>query len=241
MFKHPERLTDAIVLCGGLGERLRPLTEQMPKAMIPIGGRPMLEWQLRWLMKYGVERVIFACGYMHEVIEDFVRSSNIGIQCLFSVEKERIGTSGAVKQALPMMRGNSAFVLNCDILCMLDLTELAAYHNLMGKVGTITVTQLKSPYGICESFNGVLERFVEKPFLPHWINAGIYVFNRDIVTTLSEKGALEQEVFPKLTGSLSVYMTRQRWMAIDTMKDLREMEAQLKEYGDWIDGNPQPG
>jgi len=236
MFRHNERLTDAIVLCGGLGERLRPLTEQMPKAMIPIGGRPMLEWQLRWLMKYGIERVIFACGYMYEAIEAFVRSGNLGIQCLFSVEKERIGTSGAVKQALPMIKGNSTFVLNCDILSMLDLTELTAFHNLMGKVGTITVTQLKSPYGICESFNGVLERFVEKPLLPHWINAGIYVFNRDIAPSLSEKGDLEQEVFPKLAGSLSVYMTRQRWMAIDTMKDLRETEAQLKEYGDWIEG-----
>lgn len=238
MFRHPERLTDAIVLCGGLGERLRPITEQKPKAMIPVGGRPILEWQLRWLMRCGVERIVLACGYLHEVIEDFVKSSPLRVQYLFSIEKERIGTSGAVKQALPMIKGDSAFVLNGDVLVMLDLNELAAFHNLMGKVGTITVTQLKSPYGICEAFNGVLEGFVEKPFLPHWVNAGIYVFNRDIITSLSEKGDLELDVFPKLTGFLSVYMTRQRWMTMDTMKDLRETEAQLKEYGDWIEGTP---
>jgi len=189
-------------------------------------------------MKYGVERIVFACGYLHEAIEDFIKSSNLRVKCLFSMEKERIGTSGAVRQALLMVEGGSAFVLNGDVLCTLDLSELTAFHNLMGNVGTITVTQFRSPYGICEAFNGVLERFVEKPLLPHWINAGIYVFNRDIIASLSEKGDLEQDVFPKLTGSLSVYMTRQRWMTIDTMKDLRETEAQLREYEDWVKEPP---
>jgi len=237
MFKHSERLTDAIVLCGGLGERLRPITEQIPKVMITLGGRPLVEWQMRWLMKCGVERIVFACGYLYEKIEDFVKRSNLKAQFLFSVEKERIGTSGAIKQALSMIKGDTAYVLNGDVLCTLDLTELAAFHNLMGKVGTITVTQLRSPYGICESFNGVLERFVEKPLLPHWVNAGVYIFNRNIKSSLSEKGDLEQDVFPKLASFLSVYMTRGRWLTIDTMKDLRESEAQVEEYENWIEGS----
>jgi NDP-sugar pyrophosphorylase family protein len=227
--------TTAIVLCGGLGERLRPITERIPKVMIPIGDRPIVEWQARWLIKYGINNIIFACGHLYEKIEEHFKISKLKAKFSYSVEKEKKGTSGAVKQAFSMVNQTSAFVLNGDVLCTLDLSELAKFHNRMGKIGTITVTQLRSPYGICESFNGILENFIEKPLLPHWMNSGIYIFNRDMLPFLIDKGDLERDVFPKLVGNLAVYMTRSRWMTVDTAKDLKESEIQIKEFKDWLE------
>ncbi|MGQ9514391.1 MAG: nucleotidyltransferase family protein [Thermoproteota archaeon] len=226
--------TTAIVLCGGLGERLRPITERIPKVMIPIGERPIIEWQARWLIRCGIKNIIFACGHLYEKIEEHFRTCKLKAEFSYSIEKEKKGTSGAVKQAFSMVNQSSAFVLNGDVLCTLDLSELANFHNRMGKVGTITVTQLRSPYGICESFNGVLERFVEKPLLPHWMNSGIYIFNKDILPFLTDKGDLERDVFPKLIGHLAVFMTRDRWMTVDTAKDLRESEIRIREFEDWL-------
>ncbi len=234
MPSHSETPKTAVVLCGGLGERLRPITEQIPKVMIPIGDRPIVEWQVRWLLKFGINDIIFACGHLYEKIEEHFGRSGLGAKFSYSIEKEKVGTSGAVKQAFSMVSGSSTFVLNGDVLCTLNLSELANFHLTMGKLGTITVTQLRSPYGICESFNGILERFVEKPLLPHWMNSGIYVFDRDIVPYLKDKGDLEQDVFPKMTGLLAVYMARGLWMTVDTAKDLRESETKIKEYKDWL-------
>ncbi|MBO3804041.1 MAG: NDP-sugar synthase [Candidatus Brockarchaeota archaeon] len=225
----------AVVLCGGLGERLRPITERIPKAMIPVRNRPIAEWQVRWLLKFGVDNVIFACGHLYEKIAEYFGRSDLKAKFHYSVEKEKVGTSGAVKQAFSMVGGNATYVLNGDVLCALNLYELADFHFAMGKLGTIAVTQLRSPYGICESFNGVLERFVEKPLLPHWMNSGIYVFNKGIVPSLVDKGDLERDVFPKLAGLLAVYMTRSRWMTVDTAKDLKESETQIKDYEDWLE------
>jgi NDP-sugar pyrophosphorylase family protein len=144
-----------------------------------------------------------------------------------SIEKDRLGTGGALRLALPRMSGGDFFVLNGDIISKIDLSKFKDYHFTMGKVVSIVAAPLRSPYGIVTVFNGLLQSFVEKPELPNWINGGIYIFSKNAGEFLPEVGDLETEVFPLLSGEISVYMSKEMWIPIDTTKDLREAERLL--------------
>ncbi|OYT65701.1 nucleotidyltransferase [Candidatus Bathyarchaeota archaeon ex4484_205] len=218
-------LREAIILAGGLGERLRPLTERIPKPLIPVGGRPILEWQIYWLHKYGVKRVVLAVGYLHEKFVDHFRRSPIDVEIDYSVEREKLGTGGAIKRALEKIEDSSVIVTNGDNLMAINIREVEEYHRRMRNSGTIVVVPFRSPYGIVEIFNGLLMSFKEKPTLPYWINAGLYIFNVDEVhEKLPDKGDIESEFFPNMIGKLSVFMSRELWMPVDTPKDLKRAE-----------------
>lgn len=220
-------IDEAIILGGGLGERLRPMTLTTPKILIDIAGKPILQWQIDWLRLHGVKRVVVACGHLSERIKYYLSDRNLGLSTELSIEKARLGTAGALRLALPRTSGKDFFVLNGDIISKVDLSKFRSYYLTMGKIASIIATPLRLPYGIVTVFNGLLESFIEKPELPNWINGGIYIFSRKISEYLPEVGDLETEVFPKLSGEISVYMTREMWIPIDTVKDLREAERLL--------------
>ena len=224
----------AIILAGGKGERLRPYTNDRPKPMVEINGKPILAYQLAQLKKAGVKEVIFACSYFHEALEAYLGSGEkYGVKALFSVEETPLGRGGGIKKAMKQLPKDweEVVITNGDNLWKLDLEELIKKHQEKGAIATVVVVPLKSPYGIVE-FNGEdqILGFSEKPILPHWVNAGVYIFSKEIEALLPDEGDHEIETFPKLPSDrFLVFKSTDYWRGVDTVKDLTEAEKEVAE------------
>ena len=225
----------ALIIAGGEGERLRPLTSDRPKPMILVADKPILEYQIRWLVGEGVSDVILLCGYKAEVIQEhFGNGSRFGLQVHYSVEREPLGRGGALKLGARLLPPDEelALALNGDILTNQPLAPLLRYHQRKGATATVMLTRLRSPYGITRGDRaGHIVAFEEKPLLPHWINAGLYVLAADFFRRLPERGDHETTTFPELAaeGKLFGYRSRAYWRTIDTFKDLTEATAEVRE------------
>ena len=223
----------AIILAGGKGERLRPYTNDRPKPMVEIAGKPILSYQLGQLKKAGIKKVVFACSYKREVLQKHLDSGKkYGIEALFSVEETPLGRGGGIKQAMKMLgEFENVLITNGDNLWKLNVLELIKKHEDRKATATVLVVPLKSPYGIVE-FNEMDEilGFREKPILPHWVNAGVYIFSKEIEPLLPDEGDHEIETFPKLPSErFLVFKSTDYWRGVDTVKDLTEAEKEVAE------------
>ena len=224
----------AIILAGGKGERLRPFTNDRPKPLVEVGGKPILAYQLGQLTKAGIDEVVFACSYHHEALERHIDSGDkYGIKAHFSVEETPLGRGGGIKKAMKELPEGWEHVLitNGDNLWKLDLAGLMEKHQKNGAIATVVVVPLKSPYGVVE-FNDKdqILGFKEKPILPHWVNAGIYIFSKSIEPLLPDEGDHEIETFPKLPSErFLVFKSTDYWRGVDTVKDLTEAEKEVAE------------
>jgi len=222
----------ALIIAGGEGERLRPLTNDRPKNMVPILGKPMVDWQLEWLHRGGVTDAVLLCRYKADVLQDYLGGEAHGIRLQYSREDEPLGRGGALKQGFSLLpRGEETVVAcNADILTRQGIDEVVAYHRQEQAVATVMLSPLRSPYGVVDvSDDGRIESFREKPELPYWINAGIYVFAREFFSMLPDKGDHETTTFPQLAseGRLFGYKSRAYWRPVDSIKDLSEAEKEL--------------
>ncbi len=228
----------ALILAGGLGERLRPYTEKIPKPLLEVAGKPILFWQIEWLKKHNVDHIVLAVGYLGEKIEETIGDgSQFSVKVDYSYEKEKLGTGGAIKNARSFLEdAKKFFVINGDIITNINLTKLSdKVENSV--IGGIAVVPLPSPYGIIkfDETTGVIKSFVEKPKLPdYWINAGIYILKREILDMLPDKGDIEKTTFPKLAEEkklIAVPFNEVYWKSVDTHKDIKEAAKILKENG----------
>lgn len=222
----------AIILAGGKGERLRPLTGDRPKSMVPLAGKPILEYQIEWLREGGVTDVIVACGYLHQVIEEYFQDgSRWGVRMQYSVEEEPLGRGGALKLGFGQVPESEEFVIgtNGDNVNTQPLGPMVRQHERTGAVATLLLTQLRSPYGIVQQRGKRITGFREKPPLPYWLSAGVYVLSREFFHDLPEVGDHEDDLFPRLAseGKLYAFRSKAYWKAIDTVKDLNEAAAQM--------------
>jgi mannose-1-phosphate guanylyltransferase len=225
----------AVVLAGGLGMRLRPLTDDKPKALVPVKGRPISEYQIEWLVKEGgVDGVTFACGYKWERLKEHFGSSFQGIPIDYSVEDEPLGTGGGIKKALSAKEsGELVVVTNGDIITDLPLKRMIDAHKQAGEISaSMLVVPYRSRFGVVKIDKLKMVRgFEEKPAFPDvWINGGVYLLNqRKILKNLPEKGDIERETFPKLVthGELLSYPHYGEWWFLDSMKDLQELEESI--------------
>ncbi len=227
----------AIILSGGQGLRLRPLTDDKPKPLIPVNGRPISEHQIEWLTKnISIEQVIFACGYRWEKLKEHFGSRFNGISIEYSVEETPLGTGGAVRQAiLNFGLEEEVIVMNGDIITDLSLKHMLNLHTMNGTPTAVTMllVPFRSRFGIVQIDKlRFVRSFVEKPVFPdQWINGGIYIINpKKILKHLPEKGSIEDITFPKLIpyGELMAHPHYGEWDVIDSMKDLQELEARLR-------------
>ncbi|MFH1008559.1 MAG: nucleotidyltransferase family protein [Candidatus Latescibacterota bacterium] len=226
----------AVILAGGKGERLRPMTEDRPKPMVEVMGMPVLEYQIRWLKLSGMKGAVISCGYRHEVIEDyFGKGERWGLDISYAVETEPLGRGGGIKQALSKVRlrdeSGLVVVTNGDIITRINLRKTIESHSASGAMATIVLVPLISPYGVVDlGENGCIHGFREKPELPYWINGGVYVFSEGIHDLLPDKGDHEDTTFPRLAreGLLNGFVSRDYWRAIDTSKDLSEAKKDLE-------------
>jgi NDP-sugar pyrophosphorylase family protein len=200
-----------------------------------VADKPILEYQVEWLAGQGVSDVILLCGYKADVIQKhFGDGSRFGLRVHYSVEQEPLGRGGALKLGARLLPPGEELVLglNGDILTNQPLTPLLRHHRRKGATATVMLTRLRSPYGITRGDRaGHIVAFDEKPMLPHWINAGVYVLAPDFFRRLPERGDHERTTFPDLAaeGKLFGYRSRAYWRSIDTFKDLTEAAAEVGE------------
>lgn len=228
----------ALILAGGKGERLRPLTDSVPKPMVPVCGKPILLHQVEWLKQVGVTDVVFLVGYRWQTIQGyFGDGGQYGIRAHYSVEDSPLGRGGAIKQGFSQVaeEEDSVLVLNGDIITSeqpeMVLQKYQESSNINpAHMATIMVVPMLSPYGLVDTNDaGEVTGFREKVELPYWINAGIYVFNRSIAPQLPALGDHETETFPLLSqeGKISALKSRSFWRSVDSFKDLREAEEYM--------------
>ena len=215
--------------------RLRPLTDDKPKALVPVKGRPISEYQIEWLVKEGgVDAVTFACGYKWERLKEHFGSSFQGVPIDYSVEEEPLGTGGGIKKALSSKDpGELVVVTNGDIITDLPLKRMIDAHKQAGEISaSMLVVPYLSRFGVVKIDKlKVVRGFEEKPAFPDvWINGGVYLLNhRKVARSLPEKGDIERETYPKLVthGELLSYPYYGEWYFIDSMKDLQELEEYI--------------
>jgi NDP-sugar pyrophosphorylase family protein len=222
----------AIIIAGGKGERLRPLTSDRPKHMVLLGGKPILEYQIDWLRENGVTDIVVAVGHLHQVIEDYFQDGTPwGVRMAYSLEREPLGRGGALKLAYGQVSHDEPFVIatNGDNVHTQPLAPMISQHKRTGAIATLLLTQLRSPFGIVQQRGARIVGFREKPLLPHWLSAGAYVLDREFFADLPDVGDHEDALFPRLAaeGRLYGFRSKSYWKAIDTVKDLNEAAEQL--------------
>ena len=193
----------AAILAGGFGKRLRPLTNDRPKPLVEVCGKSIIEWQISWLKKYGVNALVILAGYLREKLIDYLGSgSRYSVRITYVVEDEPLGTGGALKNAEYILNDSVFIVLNGDVITNLDLSKLV--NELLNSKALIAIalTPLKSPYGIVRlGMGSYIESFVEKPVIKEYlINAGVYAMKPEVFKYIPEKGDLERTTFPKLAS-----------------------------------------
>ncbi|CAH0389030.1 unnamed protein product [Bemisia tabaci] len=250
----------ALILVGGYGTRLRPLTLSRPKPLVEFANKPMLLHQMEALVAAGVTEVVLAVSYRAEQMEQELNTEAIklGINLIFSHETEPLGTAGPLALAKSILGSTPEpfFVLNSDIICEFPFRDLLAFHKNHGKEGTIVVTKVEEPskYGVvlCDE-DGKIDSFIEKPqeFVSNKINAGMYILNPDVLKRIPLKPtSIEKEVFPFMANEGQLYAMELEgfWMDVGQPRDfltgmclylssLRHRQPNLLGSGDSIVGN----
>jgi len=205
----------AIVLGGGFGTRLRPLSCTRPKLLFPVANKPLLDWTLKRLAKSGIEEVVLAVNYMAEAFIKRYRSFTYGMKITYSKEAKPLGTGGPIKKAEKLIGRDEPFlVLNGDILTNIDYAKLLKKHKEKNATATIALFGVENPsrYGIAElTKNSCIKNFVEKPDRRrapcNLANAGIYVLEPELFDYIpsGRPVSIENEVFPKLAAEGKLY------------------------------------
>lgn len=222
----------ALVLVGGYGTRLRPLTLTVPKPIVDFANKPMIIHQIEALKDAGCDEVVLAINYRPHVMMDFIKEWEVklGIKITCSQEPEPMGTAGPLALAREILddgSGTPFFVLNSDVTCDYPLRELMEYHKSKGAEATILVTKVEDPskYGVVVmDEDQKVERFVEKPktFVGDKINAGIYCCNPSVLNRIEMRPtSIEKEVFPAIAahGGLYAMELEGYWMDVGQPKD----------------------
>lgn len=223
---------NALILVGGYGTRLRPLTLTKPKPLVEFANKPMVLHQIEALQKAGVKHVILAVSYLSDMLEKemTIEAEKLNIKITISQELEPLGTAGPLALAKRYFEetDDPFFVLNSDVICDFPFEEMLKFHINHGCEGTIMVTKVEEPskYGVVvyDHETGRIKRFVEKPkeFVSNKINAGLYIFQPKVLKRIELRNmSIEKEVFPYMSDDSQLYAMELKgfWMDVGQPKD----------------------
>ena len=223
--------TVGMILCGGFGKRLRPITEKIPKPLVEIkDDYTILDKQLFDFKNAGVEEVYLLAGFLHEKIKERYGDKYKGVKINYIIEDEPLGTLNAIRLGMEAVGDRQCIIRNGDVVADLNIGKMIKEGENSNYPFLIFITKMQSPYGIVEITGDKLTSFKEKPVLDYYINGGVYFSKGTIPFGDFEKGDIEKTVFPMLASEnkLSYYKEDGLfWMAIDTSK---ELEMIKKEY-----------
>jgi NDP-sugar pyrophosphorylase family protein len=227
---------EAIVLAGGKAERLGEAAAGKPKALVPVGGKPLLAYQVALLARAGVERVIVSCAAGKE--SEFAEAlAGEGPEIVPVGEPEPLGRGGGLRfAAAARQEQGDVYALNGDELVDVDLEALLAHHRATATAATITVVPLPSAFGVVDlDESDVVTGFRESPRLPFWASCGIYVLGEETIPRLPARGDHERTTFPELAREQRLRAFRHEgvWLTINTPKDLRVADDYLRAHPGW--------
>ena len=219
----------AIILAGGLGTRLRPLTFAIPKPLIPVGERPILEILIENLKSHGVKDLFLAVGYRAELVQLYFQDgSRFGVRIHYSQEKERLGTAGPVRLARDRFGiSEPVLIMNADIITNVNFEDLYGWHRKREPAITVGVRWLEGevPYGVVEMKEDEVRSIVERPRHSCLINCGIYVVNPEVLDLVPEGEFYMPDLIQAAMGAghrVCGYEIREKWVPIDDIGDLED-------------------
>ncbi len=241
-------LRTAVVLSGGEGIRLRPITADLPKGLVKVGGKPLLQWVVEWLKANGVTNIVIGVAYLKEQIIDFFGDgTRFGVGIQYSIHTVAGGTSEGFRLAVNRyVEDQTFFALNGDQITDLRLKTMLAKHQKSETLSTIAVVHPRLPFGLVKvdkndycrgkvDKNDYCRGFLEKPVLKDVnISTGIYVFEREIVEHLPRIGDIERTTFPKLSrlGKVNAFRHSGSFITINSLRELEDAERQLRNQAD---------
>lgn len=234
-------INQAVILAGGLGTRLRPITYEIPKALIPVHGRTITEHLFDLLKRYGITNIIMSVGYMKEKIEAyFLDGSQFGLNISYIEEEKPLGTAGPLKLARKGLK--ETFVcMNGDELKNVNIDEMYEVHKRNKALATLALVEVMDPslYGVARLDGNKIMEFIEKPKKEkahsNFINSGFYILEPEVISLIPETkngfAMLEKDVFPKIAemGRLYAYKSKGQWF------DTGNMERYEKAIKEWED------
>jgi len=224
----------AVVLAGGEGARLRPLTNDAPKPMLKVLGKPILLWVMEWLKSHGISNIVIGVAYKSEAVTGFFGDgSEFDCTITYSAHSVEGETGEGFRLAIERYVNDDLFVaMNGDEITDFDLGELVKHHCIYDPVATIAAANPRSPYGVLGTdASGLVLSFNEKPLIPSLlVSMGIYLFSRRIIDFLPDSGPIEKTTFPLLAERklLRAYQIKGDWLTVNTIRDLTLVESILK-------------
>jgi len=229
----------ALFLAGGMGLRLKPLTNKMPKPMVPIMNKPLLERTFINLKKSGITEIVISSCYRPDYLKNhFGNGEEFGLKIKYIVEESPLGTGGAIRNAASQFK-ETFVVFNSDILSDMDLQKMIDHHKKSTAHASIAVTEVSNPsaYGVIEyNKEGYVVSFIEKPApgenSSNFINAGIYIFEPEILQEipLNKVISIERDVFPKYIADgykISIYKNDGYWIDIGTIEKYMQVHKDI--------------
>jgi len=212
-----------LILCGSKGKVLKPLTEEVPKPLLEIHGKPIIEYQLDFFRRHGINDIVLCTGFKHEMFEERYP------ELTYCVEQKKLGTAGAIKNAEKVIKEDFIVTYGDNVFFFNFQKMQQMFANVNNPL--MTLTQLVSPYGVIDVEGDRIVQFREKPTLNLWINAGITIFTQESLDYFPKEGMIEYDVYPKLVRDKKLFAFKMRendfWAAIDTEKDIEDTKKML--------------
>jgi NDP-sugar pyrophosphorylase family protein len=237
-------LETAVIIAGGEGSRLKPLSNNKPKAMVEINGRPMLFWTLRWLKFHGIKNVVIGVAYKKEKIFSYLKAKrHFGLNVHFSIHTLEGGTAEGFRLAISRFVTDENFVaMNCDEVTNMNLPNLVRAHGKKQPLVTMALAPFYCRFSVVETAaNGFINGFKYGHKLPNVpVSIGIYVFNRKILDWIPKTGSIEHAVFTPLARKKKIAFyeleEHEQWISVNDVKNVREVQEnpqllQLKRSG----------
>lgn len=214
---------------------MRPITRDLPKGLVKVGGKPLLQWVVEWLKLNGITNIVMGVAYLKEkIIEYFGEGRHFGVHIRYSVHSVEGGTGEGFRLGITRYIDDQTFyALNGDQITDVNLSALLSKHRESKATATIAVVHPRLPFGLVEvDEKGYCREFLEKPILKdRYISTGVYVFDKTIVKQLPIQGDIERTTFPKLSAEskLGAYRHTGSFITVNSLRELEEAEQRLRE------------
>ena len=229
LLQNEKKDTTVVVMAGGLGTRMRPITENIPKPMVPVDGKPILEIILEKFTEQGFINFVICTNYKsNQIVDYFKTGSNRGASITYTIENKRLGTAGALLLGKDKLT-DDLIVINGDVITNIDFRKLMDFHAREESKFTIVTHKYNFtiPFGVVDSCDGVFKGVVEKPTYENETVAGIYVINKECLDVIPEERYYDMPEFImdvlKKDRKIMVYPINEYWTDIGTIRDLKEL------------------
>jgi NDP-sugar pyrophosphorylase family protein len=227
----------AVLIAGGEGARLMPLTADRPKTLVEVGGKPLLYWIIQWLKSYGIKHLVIGVAYKKEKIFEYMaQNKNFGLEVDFSEHTLEGGTAQGFKRAMRFVKDEDFVAMNADELTNMDLNDMIREHEASKPLVTMALSPFYCRFSVVESDdNHKVTRFQYGKRIPNVnVSNGIYIFNSKILAYIPDTGSIEDLLFAKLAqdGKLMSYLMKDSddWVSVNTVKEIREAEEKLRSW-----------